>query len=65
MSFGFGVGDVIAAINALVAACDRYAKVPQEIREASKDANSLLTIITGIGRITADENSIAHKEQQM
>lgn len=65
MSFGFGIGDVIAAINALITACDKIAKVPKEMHEASGDSKRLLSVIASIGEVTADKNSIVHKEQRM
>ena len=65
MAFGFGIGDVVAAINALVTACDKIAKVPKEMREASEDSKSLLFVITRIGEETADKSSFVHKEQVM
>ena len=65
MSFGFGIGDVVAAIAALVKACDKIAKVPKEMTEASGDLERLLAVITSIGEITADKTSIAYKEPSM
>ena len=65
MAFGFGIGDVVAAINALVTACDKIAKVPREMREASEDSKSLLFVITRIGEETADKRSIIHREPRM
>jgi len=65
MAFGFGIGDVVAAINALVTTCDKIAKVPKEMREAAKDSQSLLVIIRRIGEETTDKSSIVHKEQRM
>jgi hypothetical protein len=65
MSFGFGIGDVVAAIAALVKACDKIAKVPKEMADASRDLERLLIVITSIGEITADKTSIAHRDSSM
>jgi hypothetical protein len=65
MSLGFGIGDVIAAIKALVDACDKIAKVPKEILDASKDSEGLLSIIVSIKKFTEDKTSVIHTEPIM
>lgn len=61
MSFGFGIGDVITAINAVIKACEKLAAVPKAISEASTDLERLLTVLTSIGRVTTEKTSVAHK----
>ncbi|KUJ08029.1 uncharacterized protein LY89DRAFT_348273 [Mollisia scopiformis] len=65
MSFGFGIGDVISAINAIIKTCERVAAVPKDILEASKDLERLRTVLENIGEIISEKTSVVHKHDSI
>jgi hypothetical protein len=65
MSFGFGIGDIVAAINAVFKIYDKIKVVPDDIRDASEDLEKLLRTLKDVGEVTAPRHSVAHRHASM